>query len=128
MNARELKARIEAARAFSVTHGSIVFECVAPSRLDMRSAMRGHNQGVALDMDAMLRALVPAHVRGWKHATQGHLVDGLDASEAAEGVPFSLPMLDAFFQKDTDAFDEVCNEMIDQYNKREASKEDALKN
>ena len=128
MDAKELKARIDAARAFKAEHAGMRFEGVMPSRLDMRSAVRRHRTAAGLDMDALLRGLVPGHVRGWGGVTQGHLVDGLDAKDAAEGIAFDADLLAALFAATPGAFDAVADAMLDAYNQREAALEGALKN
>lgn len=128
MTPAELKARIEAARAFEVEAGDIVFQCQAPTRLAMRSAARAQRRGDAYNHDALLADLVPRHVRGWKGATQGHLVAGLEAAEAAVGVAFEPDLLMALFSAKPEVFDAVAGAMIDAYQAREVAQEETLKN
>lgn len=132
MTPAELKARIEAERAFEAEVEGMVFACAIPSPLAMRSAARTHRSGAGEDAvfatDAFLAALVPAHVRGWTGVTHGHLVAGLTEAEAAAAAPFDADLLLALFAARPAVFDAVAVAMVERYKARETALEDTLKN
>lgn len=128
MTPAELKARIEAARGFETEADGIVFECVVPSKLEMRSGFRARAARGDLGFDAFLSDLLARNVRGWRGVMQGHLVADLDAADAAVPVPFEPGLLPALFGGRPELYDTVAQALIGEYSKRQAAQEETLKN
>ena len=123
MDAKELKARVLAQRAFTVERDGFTFSCRLPFDLDMRTIFAEQENRELAGQAVTRKALV-----GWSGVRSEHVLEDAPEAVANNAIEFEPEWLDLFFADRGALYFDIAGEVFSRIAARQKRVEAAAKN